>query len=160
MKTALLPIALLALSLPAPALAYPAKVVYRVTSNALPMPAAPVYRAPLYGQPTYQTFGAVPGYGAVQRPPVTVVRYRVPGTYSYGAAPAYAYPSQPTYRVAAAPFATPVAQTCRFNPTRALVGAALGGLASTALAPRAQDRSWAVPVGAALGGLGGLATGC
>lgn len=170
MKTALLPIALLALSLPAPSLAYPTKVVYRINSNALPVPAAPVYQAPLYSQPTYRTYAPLPITGTLRRPPVTVVHYRVPSTYGYGAAPAYRYSAAPAYAypqqapygygVAAAPLPTPVAQACRFNPTRALVGAALGGLASTALAPRPQDRSWAVPVGAALGGLGGLATGC
>jgi hypothetical protein len=158
MKLALLPIALLALTLPAPVLAYPSlayptKVVYRINTPA-PQPMAPGYQAAVYGQPAYPTYG----YGAVPRPPVTVVRYRVSSPYGYPGAPSYGYGAPMAY--GAPPAAVPVAQTCSLNAGRALVGAALGGLASAALAPRAKDRRWAVPVGAAIGGLGGLATGC
>lgn len=161
MKTALLPLALVALTLPGAALAYPVKVVYKTNA------AQPVV-------PGYPSYGAVPYYTpAPQAVATPVVRYRV--RQSYGTAPVaapYGYTAPPTYSYgtpagygAPAPYGVatgyaPAPRTCVPSAGRALIGAAMGGLASVALAPRAQDRRWAVPVGAAIGGLGGLAIGC
>lgn len=159
MKTALLPIALLTLSLPGAAFAYPATIVYRVNTS---QPAVPVYQAPAYGPATYyRPINTVPSYGLMppaSAPVNAVVRYRVPASTAYAAPSAYGYGyGTPTpYGVAAVPRAT--GQRCAVSPGRVLVGAALGGLTSAVLAPK--QRSWAVPVGAAIGGLGGLATGC
>ena len=169
MKTPLLPIALLALTLPGPALAYPASLVDDL--DAIDLPAAPLHRSSTYGpsyygQPAYPSYGAVPRYRTVPRPSVAMRRYQVASPYGYPASPIYGYPGMPAYgynpplSYAAPPAPSPLAQGCPLNPSRALMGAAIGGLASAALLSRGQDRSWAVPVGAALGGLGGLATGC
>lgn len=155
MKTALLPIALLALTLPGAAFAYPTTIVYRVNTS---QPSTPLYQAPVYGPATYQAINTFPSYGLVpptSAPVNAVVRYRVPASTTYTAPGAYGYTNPAPYGLAAAPRAT--SRSC-ISPGRVLVGAALGGLTSAVLAPR--QRSWAVPVGAAIGGMGGLASGC
>lgn len=162
MKTTLLPLALLALSLPSAALAYPlpapTKTVYRTVVTSAAPGRAVGYQA--YGSPY-----PAPGYAMTPPPVVTpVVRYGVAAPYGYGAPSGYGYPAAPAYSYAPpvpygmAPAPVVAANRCGPGTGRVLVGAALGGLASAALAPRARDRAWAVPVGAALGGLGGLAT--
>lgn len=109
-----------------------------------PMPWAP---------PTLPPTGIADGYGAGYGTPMPGYSYRQPGiTYDYG----YGQP-QP-YGVAE--MAPTTNRGCSPNATRVLLGAAIGGLSSAALAPNARARSWAIPVGAALGGLGGLATSC
>lgn len=164
MKTSLLPLALLALSLPGPALAYPAS--FDDDFDAIAPPPAPLYGGSSYGQPVYPPYGPLPRYRTVPRSSVALRRYPVASPYGYPAAPVYGYPGGPAYgynpplSYAVPPAPTPLGQGCPLNPGRALMGAAIGGLASAALLSRGQDRSWAVPVGAALGGLGGLATGC
>jgi hypothetical protein len=147
MRSALLPLALLALSLPLPALAYP-NTYQRTTietygpapgSNPLPV------RSYRYGyNPGYPSgYGYNPGYS-----------YN-PG-YGYGPGVGYGYP------LAAAPpppYTPSPASSC--NLTTALVGAAVGGTLGAVLAPNGRDRRWSLPLGAAVGGIaGGAISGC
>lgn len=156
MKLALLPIALLALNLQSLAQAYPVQVV-NVYDSASPERVGRTYPAAYYLQPAHQTYGY--GYGRLSHPPQTVVRYRAISPYGHPSTRTYSYGYG--YQNGAQPVQVPVAHTCRFNSSGALVGAALGGFTSAALAARPSDRRWAVPVGVALGGgIGGLANGC
>jgi hypothetical protein len=103
-----------------------------------------------YGSPLPGYGSPAPGYG--QRP-LPSVPYGSPDvTYDYFRG------STGPYGIAQVPPTAP--RGCTANPTRVLIGAAIGGLTSATLAPNSRTRAWAVPMGAALGGLGGLATGC
>jgi len=140
MRASLLPLALVALALPVPAIAYPNTNTYqRYTYESYGPP--PIAYAP---QPVYTP---QPIY-------TTRVRFTPRPVSGYGSYPVAAYP------VAAYPggYAAP-ARSCSLAAP--LVGAALGGGLGVALANGPRNRRWAVPMGAAFGGiLGGVASGC
>lgn len=130
MKTTLLPLALLALSLPSAALAYPAPAPTKMVYRTVVRPAAP---GASFGYQTYGTPYPAAGYGmsapqvatpVVRYPVATPYGYGAPSGYGYPTAPAYSYAPPASYGLASAPVA--VARRCGPGTGRVLVGAALG----------------------------------
>lgn len=170
LRSSLLPLALAALALPAPALAFPhgqrntIVYAYPQTHAHAQQPSAylmrrhvvvtqpqhrprPIYR-PL---PAVQTgYAPHPGF-----PPQLVNRHGYPVT-DY---PAPGYPAQPAPTLAGGHGMVQQPRTCR--PVVPLVGAALGGTVGAVMARKSRNQIWALPMGAAVGGLiGGVASGC
>ena len=162
-NAALLPLALVALSLPGHgAIPYGGGIPLRpgVTIGGFGLPGIS-HGSPGRGYGSGYGYGSpVPGYGTVRPLPILPygTPYGMPAPYSSPTATYdYNHGGSGPYGVAELP--PSASRGCSINPTRVLIGAALGGLSSAALAPNGRSRSWAVPVGAAIGGLGALATG-
>jgi len=158
MRTSFVSIALAALALPGPALAYPNSFErytyesYGLAARHYPrearfVPQQVYVPQPVYGQQPF--YGAQPVY-APQPVYATHARFTPPSVSGYGSG----------YPVAAYPASQPVqARSCSLLAP--IVGAALGGTMGGTLAKGSRNRLWAVPMGAAVGGiLGGTLSGC
>jgi hypothetical protein len=166
LRSSLLPLALAALALPVPALAFPQAhpntivYAYPQAHAYAQQPSAYLVRRHMVvtqPQPIYRPLPAVqPGYGP--RPgfaPPLVSQYGYPVT-DY---PAPIYPTRPTPILAGGNGVLQQRRTCQ--PVVPLVGAALGGTVGAVMAHNSRNRLWALPMGAAVGGiLGGVASGC
>ena len=165
-RFALLPLALTALALQAPAQAFPhgprntivdahpqayvqqpsAYLVRRHVVVTQPQP-RPLYRPLPVVQPGYAPLHAVPRQ--------LVSRYGYPVNDD----PSPVYPARPATLLAGGNGMLQQPRTCQ--PVVPLVGAALGGTVGAVMAHKSRNRLWALPVGAAVGGiLGGVASGC
>ena len=171
LRQSLLPLALAAVALPAPSLAFPHGQTHYVVQPAAPQPAVYVVK-PRYApqryyvaqpqpqvqlrplppvQPQYVPYQPYKGYG-----PAPVSRYGYPVTDYPG--PGYYQGQRPVAFADGNGLVNPP-RTC--TPLVPLVGAALGGTMGAVIAPNSRNRRWALPMGAAVGGiLGGVASGC
>jgi hypothetical protein len=155
LRISLLPLALTALALPAPVLAFPHgqrnTIVYAYPHAQ--QPSAYLVRRHVVvpqPQPQYRPLPTVyPGYAP--RPGFPSPHYGYPVTH---------YPTPGHHGQLAGGnglFNQP--RTC--TPVVPLVGAALGGTVGAVMASNSRNRIWALPMGAAVGGiLGGVASGC
>lgn len=167
LRASVLPLALAALALPAPSLAFPHGPSHYVVQPVAPQPTAYLVQ-PQYAPPRYYVAQPRP---QVQLRPLPSVPYQyahpgyAPALVSRHGYPITDYPTSGYHRGhGPAAFAggngQPVpARTC--TPLVPLVGAALGGTMGAVIAPNSRNRRWALPMGAAVGGiLGGVASGC
>jgi hypothetical protein len=168
LRLSLLPLALAAFALPAPALAFPHGQRHYVVQPVNPQPAVYVVR-PRYAAPRYSVVQPRPQVQLRPLPPVQTQYVPHPG-YSPTPVSRYGYPitDYPSsgYHQGQRPVAfaggnglVNAPRTC--TPIVPLVGAALGGTMGAVIAPNSRNRRWALPMGAAVGGiLGGVASGC
>jgi hypothetical protein len=166
LRISLLPLALTALALPAPALAFPSgqrnTIVYAYPQAQQPTAYlvrrhVVVHQPQPQPQPQYRPLPTVyPGYAPRPgfRPPL-VSHYGYPVSHY----PAPAHLGQPTTTLAGGNGLFTQPRAC--TPVVPLVGAALGGTVGAVMAHNSRNRVWALPMGAAVGGiLGGVASGC
>jgi hypothetical protein len=166
-------LALLALSLPAPALSDPLHRL-NITHAAWNPAYGDAYADPGYADRPWQRYSD-PADDALDDRPRLSWRERAANRllgrpsagYGYGEAPSdgyrdsYEYGYRPGRRtpLAVIPARPQPAPRCGAGP--ALVGAAIGGGLGAALSDGSRQRQWALPIGATVGGLlGGVLAGC
>ena len=160
-------LALLALSLPAPALSDPLhrQAITTAAWNQIerdPYPVAVGAPWQRYGNPEDALVDTRPRLSWRERAAYALLGRPAYGD-GYGEAPlggdGYGYRPGLPYPLAVIP-ATPQPQR-RCGPGPALVGAAIGGGLGAALSDGSRQRQWALPIGATVGGLlGGVLSGC